>query len=287
MADDVAYFNGETEDFRLFSVFFAISFACHISIFVILTFLPDQFVNKKQFPSIINVDLASLPVAQPSPPEADGDQVKAESVKPAEAEKAKVIEPKQVKKDIVPKPSTPKPKPVVGKKTSMKKKTYHAKKVLESARDQLKKEVAAAKEDRLDQRLKELQKEIGQNRGRAAAKQPSGRTGSGPSTGIGGGRLLSLEDTYRNIIAFEINKNWNFSEQLAGGGKGLLTAIVFKIMPNGEIKDIWFEKRSGNRLLDDSAYKAIVKSSPVQPHPSGLNKPYVQGALEFTPAGIK
>jgi colicin import membrane protein len=58
-------------------------------------------------------------------------------------------------------------------------------------------------------------------------------------------------------------------------------------MPNGEIKDIFFTDRSGNSYLDESAYKAIVKSNPVDPHPEGISKPYVNVGLRFTPEGVR
>jgi colicin import membrane protein len=58
-------------------------------------------------------------------------------------------------------------------------------------------------------------------------------------------------------------------------------------MPDGEIRDIFFTDRSGNTYLDESAYKAIVKSNPVDSHPNGLAQPYVVMAIRFTPQGIR
>jgi colicin import membrane protein len=72
---------------------------------------------------------------------------------------------------------------------------------------------------------------------------------------------------YRLEVAFQIQKNWAFNEQLAGDDQSLVAAIVFKVMPDGEIRDIFFTDRSGNTYLDESAYKAIVKSNPVDSHP--------------------
>jgi colicin import membrane protein len=92
---------------------------------------------------------------------------------------------------------------------------------------------------------------------------------------------------YRLEVAFQIQKNWAFNEQLAGDDQSLVAAIVFKVMPDGEIRDIFFTDRSGNTYLDESAYKAIVKSNPVDAHPSGLAQPYVVMAIRFTPQGIR
>mgnify|MGYP000302490203 CR=1 FL=1 len=96
-----------------------------------------------------------------------------------------------------------------------------------------------------------------------------------------------LIDLYRLEIAFQIQKNWAFNEQLAGGDRSLVAAIVFKVMPDGEIRDVFFTDRSGNTYLDESAYKAIMKSNPVDSHPGGLVQPYVVMAIRFTPQGIR
>jgi colicin import membrane protein len=63
--------------------------------------------------------------------------------------------------------------------------------------------------------------------------------------------------------------------------------LVFKVLPSGEITDIRYTERSNNPYLDDSAYKAIVKSSPVAPHPAIIKAPYVLVAIRFTPEGIR
>ena len=72
---------------------------------------------------------------------------------------------------------------------------------------------------------------------------------------------------------------------LAGKLSDLETRIMIKIMANGEIKDVWFEKRSGNQYLDESAYKAIVKSNPLPPLPKGYQ--FYQVGLIFTPTGLQ
>jgi TonB family protein len=74
---------------------------------------------------------------------------------------------------------------------------------------------------------------------------------------------------------------------MAGGDKNLKVGLVFKVLPNGEITDIRYTERSSNSYLDDSAYKAIVKSSPVAPHPPTIKEPYVVMAIRFTPEGIR
>ncbi len=116
-----------------------------------------------------------------------------------------------------------------------------------------------------------------------ASKGPAIPGGSGADSK----RALELLDIYRIEVAYRIQKNWAFSEQLAGGRTDLVAELAFTIMPDGEIRDIWFDKRSGNSYLDESAHKAILKSNPVRPHPKGIVRPVVTVGLRFTPKGVK
>jgi colicin import membrane protein len=115
--------------------------------------------------------------------------------------------------------------------------------------------------------------------------------GGGPAGGAGGGGggpgQIEPIDIYRATVASQVERNWAFSSQLAGGDKNLKVGLVFKVMPNGEITDIRYTERSNNTVLDDSAYKAIVKSSPVAPHPPSVKAPYVTVAIRFTPEGLR
>jgi len=59
------------------------------------------------------------------------------------------------------------------------------------------------------------------------------------------------------------------------------------VLPNGEITDIRFTERSNNAYLDESAYRAILKSNPAPPHPPSVREPFVVVAIRFTPEGIR
>lgn len=298
----------ESHDFRVFSVAFAFSFLFHVTLLVIAGYLPGKDVSKRRLPSVINVNLASLPLQQlsselPGKPDAKPHSKPKRSTEVKEKPPVeKTILPKvEPKPKIEPKEEPPPPPEIVVKKeaaipvakpkTSMKKQTYEPEKVLEKAREKIEKEVADSSQRALSERIRALEKEVEETEVEVQEEENDAGEGggaAGAAMGVpGGAQGMSLEDTYLNIVAFHIQKNWNFSEQLAGNAKGLVVAIIFKIMPDGEIRDIWVEKRSGNNYLDESAMKAIEKSSPVQPHPAGLGKPYITGALEFTPTGIQ
>jgi len=54
-----------------------------------------------------------------------------------------------------------------------------------------------------------------------------------------------------------------------------------KIMKDGKIRDIWFERRSGNAYFDDSAFKAVKKSDPLPPLPQGFSEPFYKVGFRF------
>ena len=93
-------------------------------------------------------------------------------------------------------------------------------------------------------------------------------------------------EKYRLEVAYQVNKNWEFVSD-KNSESSQITSIVFKIMPNGEIKDINFVKRSGNEVLDQSAFNAIVKTNPTKPFPPNIKKPFVEMGLRFSPDVVK
>ena len=274
----------------------ALSLVCHVVFLFLFVITPSLRSEKVQTQSVINVSMVSL-----KNPATEAGQ------KPAVENKAPKIEkPDAVKKPSVTPPvekaakvaDTPPPKP----KTSLKKKTFKSTQVVKQAIEQLEEKVKVKTEaqtetvqpEPLKSALERLRQEVGKTE--ASRSVPTGES-TDRSAGKTGGKLgkfnedgkktAELIDLYRIEIAYQIQKNWAFNEQMAGGDQSLVAAIVFKVMPDGEIRDIFFTDRSGNTYLDESAYKAIVKSDPVDSHPSGLIQPYVVMAIRFTPQGIR
>ena len=203
----------------------------------------------------------------------------------------------------VPEPEAPAPAPPVTAtvapeppkpKASLKHQTFQSEKVLDSALAKIEKTVAANRPDPLAAAFERLRQQVDKSPAPGAggkagdAGAPTAGQGKSGSPGGGGGEEVStLEEIYRYDVATRVQKNWAFSEQLAGSNKNIRASLVFKVMPNGEIRDIFFTDRSGNAYLDDSAYKAIVKSNPVDPHPAGLRRPYVEMGLRIGPEGLR
>lgn len=237
-------------------------------------------------PSVIEVKMVEMPASEP------GKGQKVNSAKPTE--KAPVApEPEPVAAQ----PSATAPKPEVSlappqpkRKTALKYKTFKTKRVLDNALEQIEKKVETTTPKPLEDTIKRLREKV-EKEGRpdSSSTATSEATTEGTKKGYAVGSKEEGEaiDIYRLEVAYAINKQWAYSEQMAGGGVKAMASITFKILPDGRIEDIFFTDRSPNEYLNDSAKKAIIKASPVKPHPEGLNRPYVELGLRFTPQGVQ
>jgi TonB family protein len=94
-------------------------------------------------------------------------------------------------------------------------------------------------------------------------------------------------DIYRYKIAYEVEKKWALPQELINTGEPLETLIVFSVLPDGIIHNIWFDKKSGNEYFDNSVYRAVKKAEPLPPHPEGIEIKSVIMGLRFTPEGLR
>ncbi len=273
-----------------------ISFICHLVFLVFFVVTPSLKSEKNPVRSVINVSMVSF--KNPAMQVAE---------KASVANKAPKIKKPELVKKPTPAPPVQKAAKIVDQfppkpKTSLKKKTFKSNRVVKRAIEQLERTVDVKMDEQaktvqpepLKSALERLRKEVSE--AEAARSPVSGksadRSAGKPGGSVGtfnedGKRAAEMIDLYRLEIAFQIQKKWAFNEQLAGGDQSLVAAIVFKVMPDGEIRDIFFTDRSGNTYLDESAYKAIVKSNPVDSHPKRLVQPYVVMAIRFTPEGVR
>jgi colicin import membrane protein len=279
-------FAGSDAGTRTWASMTAVSFACHLVFFGMMHYLPALRPDRKpSLPAVVNVTMVSLPEA---------DTPKAAPAKRAETRPAPVTPPPK-KPEVAPQPKakapTAPPSPTV--KHSMKKKTYQSSKVVESAISRIEKKVAEEPPDPLRKALDRLRQQVGDAESGAKPRQVRPDAASEAGAGLTGAdtegirKELALIDIYRMDIAWRVQKNWAFSESLAGSEKNLVVELAFTVLPNGEIRDIWFDKRSGNRYLDESAKRAVLKANPVGPHPEGITKPVITVGLRFTPEGVQ
>lgn len=298
-----AYPMGNDPGSRSLALYFGISLAIHVIFIGSVIFMPAPASRPRLGQGAINVSLVSMPgppapaAAAPAAPtvEPAAEPVVIPQKKAEPVPKAPVVEPPPVvpapPKTVSLAPKVKKPK----SKKSLKKQTIDRQKIIDQAVAKVEKNVEKSNSDSVRQALERLKKKVAQ--GAPAGPQPNagaggtaGAAGAGLSAGSGGGggsRALEISDLYKIEVAFQVERHWAFSQQMAGDDRALQASLVFKVLPSGEITDIRFTQKSGNSYLDDSAYKAIVKANPVSPHPEGLNMPYVTVGLRFTPEGLR
>ena len=283
---------------------FGVSFLFHLAIIGALIFTPEFGSGSRFRAGVVNVSLVSLPSPGPDTggPAAAVIKPKPVEKKPPQKPAVKIPEPKPE-----PKPK-PKPVPVVKKppeavslapkkkkiKKSLKKKTLDREKIINSAIERIEKKVektktdsVAAAIDRLKRQVGEAESQVAKGSGDTSGKAGAGRAGPVGGSGAGAIRIQESILIYQAEIQYQIQKNWAFSQQLAGENTELEAVLAIKILRSGEIEDIWFDKKSGNAYLDDSAYKALVKSNPLPALPKDYMRPDYKIGLRFGPKGLK
>jgi len=275
------------------ALFFTIvvSTILHLIFFAALIFVPGPNPYKHFSPSVINVSMVALPghKKMPGPGRLAGFELEKKIVKPEKAPVSKSLPATVAKADRDSSKAisvSPKRKRI---KKSLKKKTFKSSRVVKSVIARVEKRVEESRPNPVAEAIDRLKNKVAIGR-----QEPQLRTGvASPSAGVPGSpgagekKALELMDIYRAQISYYIEKNWAFPKQLAGGRIDLAAVVIIRIMRNGEIKDVWFEKKSGNIYLDESAYKAVMKSDPLPMLPKGYSRPYYNLGLIFTPSGLR
>ena len=287
--------DGKEEPRALFFTF-VISTIFHLIFFAALIFVPGPKPYKHFSPSVINVSMVALPGQKkmPATGRLAGFEIEKKIVKPEKAPVSRSLPATVAKANRDSSKAisvSPKRKRI---KKSLKKKTFKSSRVVKSVIARVEKKVEEARPNPIAEAIDRLKKEVASGRqeplsetGVAETGVASSSTGVAGSGGAGGKKTLELIDIYRSQISYYIEKNWAFSKQLAGGRTDLAAVVVIRIMRNGEIKDVWFEKKSGNTYFDESAYKAVMKSNPLPMLPKGYLRPYYNVGLIFTPSGLR
>ncbi|OQY02084.1 MAG: hypothetical protein B6I26_01795 [Desulfobacteraceae bacterium 4572_130] len=268
--------NGYKNKHNLF--LYVISLFLHIFFFLGLFFI-QNFNSAKIFPQAISVNLGSLV-----------SNFKEEiNISQPNSVKKSINSPKLSKTNkIKTKANLQKKQKQLKKLKSIKKKSYKSSNVAINAK---KKQVKKNKTDALNNVLARLKKQVEKNKSKKSsiAKTSSNASPSANTTyGYGSnktGKISHKINLYNLKIISQINQNWAFNERVAGTNKNLEAIIGIKILKNGQIRNIQFEKNSGNKYFDNSVFKAVKKSNPLPELPKGY--PFYKVALRFTPYGLK
>ena len=237
-----------------------------------LIFLQD-FSIPKPLPSVIQIDLVSFApeplLAEPAKSVEDtkdeGIPVKAEpikkptrkipSIKPEISLKTKpknlkdLMAKQEKKKKGLEKKKDKKP---VEKETH--KQTETSDKALEKARQELEKKVEKQSQDKIEQALSRLQKKV--------REQGGAKSGTAKGTYSGAGKKgYKPIDLYHLVIGSTIEQNWVFNDILARMDQRLEVIILIKVLKSGEIRDIIYETRSGNKIINFPGRKVAGKNN--------------------------
>lgn len=267
---------------------FGISFLCHAVLIGAMFFLPEyRKPMGNPFPSAINVSLVSFSAGPPA------GEVSVAGVAVAQAKKAGLKKEtpavKVEKAETVKKAVSLSSKKIPAKKVETSKLINNAIKNIEKKVDESRSATVARAIDRLRNQVESSDniKTAGVPGGSIKSSAPAGGPGGfGTGTGGGTGGAVGAIDIYKAEIYYRIQQNWAYSEQLGGSNSERMAVLVIKIMSGGEISDIWFERKSGNRFLDESAYRAVQKSNPLPPIPQEYDRPYYEVGLRFGTGGL-
>jgi TonB family protein len=183
-------------------------------------------------------------------------------------------------KKKIPPPKKP-PKPV---KTKPK---VDPEEALKKAREKLAQTIEKQNEKQISEALNRLQAVVetkGEPTDKDNLENAIGPGGAGAGTGLGKEGYSPL-DWYKMDLKIALERNWVFNDMLARMDQQLEVRVMIKILKSGEIRDIAYETKSGNRYLDESAKKAIKRANPLPKLPAGMTS--YDLVVGFTPKGLK
>ncbi|MEN6616279.1 MAG: energy transducer TonB [Syntrophorhabdus sp.] len=192
-----------------------------------------------------------------------------------------------------PKPKPDKPAPAIKEKKLPPKKAQPIRKEDEDVVSLSKKKPPKPKTskeevDRLEDRIRNIRKKtdyIDVAKAGSGGGPGSGRGGGGlPGSGGGGTALDPAMQKYLLDIWEKIKNAWNVPGMAQK--KDLETIVMIKVRKDGRIVDINIEKRSGNRVYDESVLRVLKAIEPLPPIPSSLNADSLEIGFRFLPGGI-
>ncbi|MCX5811649.1 MAG: TonB family protein [Proteobacteria bacterium] len=146
----------------------------------------------------------------------------------------------------------------------------------------------------LNDRIREMKKrteylDVTRTKGLSGTAGP-GRTGNSgyglPGSSEGGGRTLDpVSQRYMLEIWEKIKNSWGLPG-IASYKKDLETIVTIRIRKDGRIVDVNIEKRSGNRIYDESILRVLRSVDPLPPIPTTLNMETMEIGFRFLPGDL-
>ncbi|OPY72387.1 MAG: hypothetical protein A4E64_02945 [Syntrophorhabdus sp. PtaU1.Bin058] len=145
---------------------------------------------------------------------------------------------------------------------------------------------------RLEDRIRDMKKRadyLDVSKTKTGGAGGKGGTGAGapglPFGSEGGGKPLDPA-TQRYILDIwdKVKSAWGVPGMTYK--KDLETIVIIKIRKDGRIVDINVEKRSGNRIYDESILRVLRAVDPLPPIPASLNMDYMELGFRFLPGDL-
>jgi colicin import membrane protein len=116
------------------------------------------------------------------------------------------------------------------------------------------------------------------------AESTIGQQSNAPA--VSGSSTNLLESQYQAAIASRLQQFWSLPEHLQKD-PNLLATVVITIKLEGEIANMVFESKSGDRLFDQYVSKTIEAANPLPPIPPALKKQRYEIGFRFKPGSIQ
>ncbi len=126
------------------------------------------------------------------------------------------------------------------------------------------------RKDEVEKAVEHIREKVQTAKPAAPTVAPKGSGGppAGPAGSRTGGEGKARVNAYYAVIWSMIKAQWALPAAMVPPGN-IETIVHVRILRSGAVTDLGFEKRSGNRYLDESAMKAVQKASPFPPLPEG------------------
>lgn len=214
----------------------------HTLILFVILFSPSLPTQKRTFGPAYTVDLVSLPASAP------------------DARPARIPFSEEVK-------ATPRDTSVVTRRT------VEATPVAPIERIRVQRREAPAQ---VDDAIRQIEERLAAARG---AETPSPR-GTPQPPSRENGAVEDRMNAYYSALWVRIKEQWALPE-VVHGGEQLEAVLAVTILRDGTLDRFAFEKRSGNRLFDESVEKAVQKAAPFPALPGWLNEAYIDVGIRF------
>jgi colicin import membrane protein len=239
-----------------------LSFLFHLAVFSIILFIPESSPTRPVKGMVYEVHLVEMPSVQRSSPKGS----RSSTVKKTKKESRKRDTARRIKS------KKKESKPLVIAKRSVKKKTttptkpkLSSSQLIDRAISRVERTVQSDEKSHVDQAISKLESALGP-------------TGYSDNRGAGlAGMVIRI---YQAEVEQWIKSNWSYPVALQGQ-EDLEAIVVVMVKRDGTIVKSHIEKRSENKIFDQSVIRAVERSDPLPPFPDGYRKSHDEIEITF------